>query len=133
MAIGTGLNAREVDTRIASLTVDIAGKIPVQVSAVTGDRGICCFGDEVATVLIDLLEEEGYIVPSRVPTSFKQRVLPSGPRSDGGMVKAGEVVIEAMDDNGRGLNFSGMEPSRGFAADGQRETEGKETDASHEG
>ena len=79
------------------------------------------------------MEEEGYIVPSRVPASFEQRVLPSGPRSDGGMVKTGEVVIEAVDDNGCRLDFSGMEPSRGFAADGQCETEGEETDASHEG
>jgi len=49
------------------------------------------------------------------------------------MVKTGEVVIETMDDNGCGLDFSGMEPSRGFAADGEGETERKETDASHEG
>ena len=40
MAIGTVLNAREVDTRVASLTVDVAREIPVQVSTVPGDRGI---------------------------------------------------------------------------------------------
>ena len=133
MAIGTGLYAREVDTRVASLTVDVAGEIPVQVSAVPSDRGIWCLGDQIATALIDFLEEKGYIVPGCIPTSFEQRVLPSGPRSDGGVVKAGEVVIEAMDDNGCGLDFTGMEPSRGLAADGEGETEGKETDASHEG
>ena len=40
MTIGTVLNAREVDTRVASLAVDVAGEVPVQVSAVPGDGGI---------------------------------------------------------------------------------------------
>lgn len=37
-----------------------------------------------------------------------------------------------MDDNGCGLYISGVESRRGRAANGQRKTERKETDASHE-
>ena len=132
MTIGTGLDPGEVDTRVATLTVDVAGEIPVQVSITAGDRRIRCFGDEVATALIDFLEKERYIVPSRIPTSFEQRVLSSGPCPHGRMVKVGEVVVIAMDNNGSGLDFSGMESIGGRTANGQRETECKETNASHE-
>ena len=93
MAIGTGLDPRKVNTRVASLIVDVAREIPVQVSAASSDRRVWCFGDETATVLIDFLEKKGYIIPSSIPTSFEQGVLGSGPRSDGGVVKVGEVVI----------------------------------------
>lgn len=133
MAIGASLDPCEVDARVASLAVDVAGKIPVQVSFGPGNRRVCCFGDEIATPLIDLLEKEGYVVPSRIPTPLEQRVLASGPRSDGGVVEAREVVIETMDDNGGGLDFPGVEASRGLAANGQCETECKETDTGHEG
>jgi len=132
MAIGTALDARKVDTRVASLTIDVAGEIPVQVPIASGDRRVCCFGDELATLLIDILKKERYIVPGHIPTSFEQRVLSSGPRSDGRVVKVGEVVIVTMDDNGRGLDFSGMESSRGRATNGQCEAKCEETDAGHE-
>ena len=49
------------------------------------------------------------------------------------MVKVGEVVVVTMDDNRGGLDFSGVETIGGRAANGERETERKETDAGHEG
>lgn len=83
--------------------------------------------------MIDVLEKEGYIVPSRIPTACIERVLVSGPRSYGRMIKAGEVVVVTMDDNGGGLYFTGMVSIGGLATNGQGETERKETDAAHEG
>ena len=133
MTVGAGLDPREVDTRVTSLVVDVAGEIPVQVSAASSDRRVRCLGDEITTPLVDVLEKEGYVIPSRIPSSFEQRVLASGPRSDGGVIKVGEVVIKTMDDNGCGLDFSGVVSVGGLAADSQRETKRKETDASHEG
>ena len=49
------------------------------------------------------------------------------------MVKVQEVVIVTMNDDGCGLDFSGVEVIRGLAADGQCEAERKETDVGHEG
>ena len=132
MAIGTALDARKVDTGVASLTVDVAGEIPVQVPTASGDRRVCCFGDETATLLIDILKKEGDIIPGRIPTSFEQRVLSSGPRSDGRVVKVREVVIVTVDDNRRGLDFPRMESIRGLATNGQREAKCEETDSGHE-
>lgn len=132
MTIGTGLDSCEVNTRVSTLAIDVAGEIPVQITITAGDCRVLCLGDEVTTALIDLLEKEGYIVPSRIPTSFEQGVLTSGPRPHCRMVKVGEVVVETMDDNGGGLDFSGMVSVGGRAANSQGETECKEADASHE-
>ena len=133
MAIGTTLNAGEIYTRVASLVVDVAGEIPVQLPAASGDGRVGCFGDDVATALIDLLEKEGYIVSCCVPTPYVQRVLLSSPRPHGWVVKIGEVVVETMDNDGRGLNISRMITSWGCAANGQGETKCEETNAGHEG
>ena len=133
MTISTGLDPGKVDTRVATLTIDVAGEIPVQVPTTASDRRVCCFGDKAATALIDILEKEGYIGPARIPTSGVQRVLCSGPCPHGRMVKVGEVVVVTVDDNGGGLDFSGMESIGRRATDGQRETECKEANASHEG
>jgi len=40
MTIGASLNARKVYTRVASLGIDVAGEVPVQVSTGTGDRRV---------------------------------------------------------------------------------------------
>ena len=132
MTIGTALDPGKVDTRVATLTIYVAGEIPVQVTITAGDGRIRRFGDEVSTALIDFLEKEGYIVPSRIPASCEQRVLIPGPCPDGRMVEVGEVVVVTMDDNGRGLDFSGMVSIWGCATNGQGEAECKETDAGHE-
>ena len=58
MTIGTGLDPGKVDTGVASLVVDVAGKIPIQVSVTSGDGRVGCFDDEIAAVLIDILEME---------------------------------------------------------------------------
>lgn len=133
MTIDTGLHSGEVNTRVSALAVDVAGEIPVQVTITAGDCRVLCLADEVATALIDILEKEGYIIPSRIPTSFEQRVLISGPRPHCRMVKVGEVVVVTMDDNGGGLDFPGMVSIGGRGANSQGETECKETDAGHEG
>ena len=49
------------------------------------------------------------------------------------MVEVGEIVVVTMDDNGCGLDFSGMVSIGGLATDGQRETKCEETDTGHEG
>ena len=133
MTVGTRLNPGEVDTRVATLTVDVAGEVPVQVTIITGDRRVCRLGDVAATVLVDVLEKEGYVVPGSVPTTLEQGVLTSGPRSHGRVVKVGEVVVVTVDDNRGGLDFSGVVTIRGRTTNGECETEGKETDAGHEG
>lgn len=83
--------------------------------------------------MIDPLEKEGDVIPSGIPTPNVQRVLISGPRSDGGMVEIGEVVVVAMDDDGCRLDFSGVIPSRGCTTNGQSKTKREETNTSHEG
>ena len=49
------------------------------------------------------------------------------------MVEIREIVVVTVDYNGCRLDFSGVIPSRGGAADGQSEAKCEETDASHEG
>jgi hypothetical protein len=58
MTIGAGLDPGKIDTRVASLIVDVAGEIPIQVSVTSGDGRVGCFDDEIAAVLIDILEKE---------------------------------------------------------------------------
>ena len=79
------------------------------------------------------MEKEGYTIPSHISASLEQRVLVSYPLSNGEVIKIQEVAIVTMNDDGCGLDFSGVEVSRGLAADGQCEAEHKETDAGHEG
>lgn len=133
MTVGTRFDPGEVDTRVTTLSIDVAGEVPVQVTIGTGDGRVCRLGDVAATVLVDVLEKEGYIVPGGIPTTLEQRVLASGPRSHGRVVKVGEVVVVTMDDNRGGLDFSGVVTIRGRPTNGKCETEGKETDAGHEG
>lgn len=132
MADGTSLNPCQVDAGVTLLVVDVAREIPVQVSAASGDGRVWCFGDEPATLLVDVLEKEGYIIPTSIPTPYVQRVLVSGPGSNGGMVEIRKVVVETVDNNRTCLNFSRMVPSGWLAADGQCKTECEETNSSHE-
>lgn len=133
MTIGTRLNPREVDTRVALLAVNVAGEVPVQISAVPGDRRVCRFGYKTTTALIDVLEKKGDIVAGRVPIPHVQGVLTSGPRPDGGVIEVGEVIVEAVDDDGGLLDFPGVISSRGRTANSECETECEETNSSHKG
>ena len=79
MTVGAALDPSEVDARVATLTIDVAGEVPVQVAVATGDGGVCRLVDVAATTLIDFLEKEGYIVPGGIPIALEQRVLRSSP------------------------------------------------------
>ena len=94
----------QVDARRAILVVDVAREIPIEVSVVPSDIRIARLLDELAAVLIDILEEEGNVCSGRAPVALEQRVCLAVEVANLWVVELAEVVVVAVDYDRRGVN-----------------------------
>ena len=83
-------------------------------------------------MLVDFLEHERDIRPSDVPVALEQRVRVVVKRASVGMVKLGEVIIPAVNDDGAISDRACAESCGWSSTNGLREPECNETDTSHE-
>ena len=132
VTIGSRIVSRCVDARGTILIVDVTWEVPVQVAAASRDRGISSLGDEIPAVLVDILEEEGDVVPSGIPTTFEKRVLIAIESAYLRVLEIRRIVVVAVDDNRRLFYRPCVIPIGRFSTNGFRESESKETDTSHE-
>lgn len=99
MAIGPGLITGQVGTTPSYAAVDVAGHIPIKKIACTSDSRTRGFGDNVKTMLVDLLEEERGIVSSEIPTASGNGIGIAIEARRGGVFEVGEVITIAVNDN----------------------------------
>jgi len=122
----------------AELAVNVARKIPIQVKARPSNRGIGRLGDDPKAPLVNPLEHKRSIVSTQAPARIFKRVRGAVEHSTGlGVEEVGEIVVVAMDYDGtftdeRITNIPAMKTVRRLATHALGESEGEETDASHE-
>ena len=122
----------EILRRCPKLVVDVAREVPLWLR-VPGDARVGRLGDELFAILADILEHKRDIGARDVPVSFQKRVgLPVEGAARRRMLETREIVVVAVDDNGRVLDAPCVEPVGRRSANGLGETERQETHARHE-
>ena len=132
MTVGRGGIICEILRRGSKLIVDVAREVPFRICG-SSDARIGGFRDELPAILTNILEHERNVGSGDMPISFQKRVrlsIESTPCLR--MFETREIVIVAVNDDGRILDAPGMEPVRRFTANRLREAECEETDACHE-
>lgn len=121
-----------IDAARAKLIVDVAREVPIEHITIASDTRAWTLSDEPKTVLVCLLKQKRGIIACHIPPALEQRVGLA--IEDGGglrMFEFGEIIVEAMDDDGAVANSSGVEAVRGLAAHTLRKSECEVTDTSH--
>src|ERR1700721_1396772 len=124
MTVRRSLIPRQVDARGTKLIIDIAGKVPVEQVSAASDAGIWGPGNQIQAVLVHGLEEEGCVVPGKIPPTLNKRIgLAVEGLSDLRVLEAAKIVCQSMEDHVTMLDGGARKAFYGFTADSLCESE----------